>query len=179
MVERGLDSAYLSLVMHGLPNLRSIYITDTIEIDKLIRNRTVRRGSMDPPGTPCVGKHRSWGVSSVAEKGIAVRPRQDGRQFEVFLRAAVLLKATTPPVTQISELHVDDSIWGDQGLEIGGHNLGKLGPKSIINAAPVLRQLKTLTVPLGRYGKQEDCFEIGSCAAQILSAIAFLEHLTV
>jgi hypothetical protein len=82
-------------------------------------------------------------------------------------------------VTQISELHVDDSIWGDQGPEISGYNLGKLDPKTITNAAPVLRQLKTLTVPLVRYGKQEDRFGIEDRAAQILSALPLLEHLTV
>jgi hypothetical protein len=89
------------------------------------------------------------------------------------------LSTSTTRSIKISELHVGDSIWGEQGLEFGWYNLGKLDPETITDAAPTLRQLKTLTLPLGNYGNREDNSEIGDRAAQILSTLPSLEHLTV
>lgn len=109
------------------------------EVGGLIHNQTVRRGPVDPSGTRCAGTHRSWGVSSVAQKVIVVRPRQDGRHFDVFLRAVAHLAASKLPPVSISELHIIDSIWGDQGLELGGYNLGKLDSKTITGEIPALR----------------------------------------
>jgi hypothetical protein len=79
LVKRQLDASYLSRVVAGLPNLRPVTIASTIEIHKLQADRTVRRRLTDPSGSSCDGKYHPWSVWSVAEKAIAVRPRQDGQ----------------------------------------------------------------------------------------------------
>ena len=161
MIEQNVDIFHLARVIEGLPNLRAVNITATIDIDKLRDDLAVRRGQVDPAGTPCVGNFSTWGVRSVAEKVIAVRPRHDGRQFGVFLPSIRRIYGNKPGSIMISELHSHDSIWEYQGFGLGGYNLGRLDSTTVCIAALALRQIRTLTLPLGEHGGGSRAIALG------------------
>jgi hypothetical protein len=110
MIEQNVDIFHLARVIEGLPNLRAANIAATIETDKLQVGLAVRCGRVDPSGTPCVENFRSWGIRSVADKVIAVRPCQDGRQFGVFFRSIWRIYGNKPGSIMISVLYINDSI---------------------------------------------------------------------
>jgi hypothetical protein len=179
MIEQNVDIFHLARVIEGLPNLRAVNITATIDIDKLQDGLAIRRGQVNPAGTPCVGNFSTWGVRSVAEKAIAVRPRHGGRQFGVFLRSIRRIYGNKPGSIMISELHSHDSIWEYQRFGLGGYNFGRLDSTTVCIAALALRQIRALTLPLGEHGGEFESYSIGRCAAKILVRLTLLEHLTV